>query len=132
MIAKGFISFQDVENIHKKLETDLGNNQAYVDRIYYCPHHPDKGFAGEIPDLKIDCDCRKPKIGLFLQAQQDFNIDLSRSWMIGDSETDMQAGKTAGCKTILVNNTVSHCEIADFQANNLLAAINLILERSKK
>lgn len=132
MIAKGFISFQDVENIHKKLETDLGSNQAYVDRIYYCPHHPDKGFAGEIPDLKIDCDCRKPKIGLFLQAQQDFNIDLSRSWMIGDSETDMQAGKTAGCKTILVNNTVSRCEIADFQANNLLAAINLILERSKK
>ena len=75
-----------------------------MDAIYYCPHHPHKGYEGEIPELKIDCDCRKPKPGMLLKAADDFNIDLTKSWMIGDSENDVLAGKAAGCKTELLKN----------------------------
>ena len=85
------------------METLLGNDGAYIDAIYYCPHHPHKGYEGEVPELKIDCDCRKPKPGLLLKAAKDFNINLEESWMIGDSERDIQAGKNAGCKTALLS-----------------------------
>ena len=80
----------------------LGQEGAYVDGIYYCPHHPHKGYEGEVPELKIECECRKPKPGMLLQAAKDFNIDLEKSWMVGDSDTDIEAGKKAGCQTFLV------------------------------
>ena len=131
MIAKGFVTFEDVENVHKKMETLLGKEHAYLDGIYYCPHHPEKGFEGEIPELKIDCDCRKPKIGMFLKAQKDFNIDLTHSWMIGDREADMKAGKAAGCKTILVNNETLKTEYSDYICSNLAEAVNLIMKGTK-
>ena len=70
--------------------------------IYYCPHHPNSGFEGEIKELKVECDCRKPKPGLLLQAERDLNIDLEKSWMIGDSDSDILAGEAAGCKTIKI------------------------------
>jgi len=130
MIAKGFVTFEDVENVHRKMETLLGKAHAYIDGIYYCPHHPEKGFEGEVPELKIDCNCRKPKIGMFLQAQNDFNINLSKSWMIGDREVDMIAGRVAGCKTILVNNPLK-TDFADHVCLNLLEAINFIMKEAK-
>ena len=74
-----------------------------IDALYYCPHHPDKGFEGEVPELKIVCGCRKPKPGMLLKAAEEFNIDLSSSWMIGDGENDVKAGIAAGCKTVLIN-----------------------------
>ena len=80
------------------METLLGKDGAYIDGIYICPHHPDKGFEGERPEYKFDCDCRKPKPGLLLQAAKDFNIDLSQSIIIGDSSRDVEAGLNAGCK----------------------------------
>jgi D-glycero-D-manno-heptose 1,7-bisphosphate phosphatase len=80
------------------METLLGKEGAYIDGIYICPHHPDKGFEGERPAYKIDCNCRKPKPGLLLQAAKDWNIDLSQSYMIGDSDRDVEAGNAAGCK----------------------------------
>ena len=107
MIAKGFLTFPELEKIHKKMETLLGNERAYLDRIYFCPHHPEKGFAGELPELKVDCDCRKPKPGMLLQAGRDLNIDLSNSWMIGDSLSDIEAGRRAGCNAILLNKDFS-------------------------
>jgi len=64
--------------------------------------HPHKGYEGEVPELKVDCECRKPKPGLLLKAAVDFNIDLANSWMIGDGENDIKAGKAAGCKTALI------------------------------
>ncbi len=97
VIARGEVSVEQLNKIHNKLETLLGLEGAYLDAIYYCPHHPDKGFPGEIPELKIDCDCRKPKPGLLLKAACDFNIDLHQSWMIGDDDRDMEAGRRAGC-----------------------------------
>lgn len=102
VIARGEVSFAQLEQIHNKMETLLGLEGTYVDGIYYCPHHPHSGYAGEIPELKIVCNCRKPKPGMLLQAASDFNIDLSQSWMIGDGENDVKAGLAAGCKTALI------------------------------
>ena len=99
VIARGEVTIDELNDIHNKMETLLGNEGAYLDAIYYCPHHPDKGFEGEVPELKIKCDCRKPGIGLLEKAAADFNIDLTKSWMIGDSETDILCGTNAKCKT---------------------------------
>ena len=107
VIARGEVTIPQLTEIHAKLETLLGEGGAYLDAIYYCPHHPDKGFDGEIPELKIDCQCRKPKPGLLLKAAEDFNIDISSSWMIGDSDSDVKAGQAAGCQTILLNNELT-------------------------
>lgn len=104
VIARGEVTVDQLEDIHNKMETELGLSGAYIDGIYYCPHHPHKGYEGEIAELKIDCDCRKPKPGMLLKAAKDFNIDLEASFMIGDSESDIQAGNAAGCKSILVAN----------------------------
>ena len=102
VIARGEVTWEELNEIHKKMATLLGKDGAYVDAIYVCPHHPDKGFEGERPEYKIDCDCRKPKPGLLLQAAKDFNIDLSQSIMIGDSDRDVEAGEAAGCKAVKV------------------------------
>lgn len=102
VIARGEVSFEELQEIHNKMETLLGEQGAYVDAIYYCPHHPHKGYEGERPELKIECDCRKPKPGMLLQAAKDFNIALEHSWMIGDGENDIAAGKNAGCHTALI------------------------------
>lgn len=102
VIARGEVTVDGLQQIHNKMETILGKEGAYLDGVYYCPHHSDKGFAGEVEELKIVCECRKPKAGLLLKAAKDFNIDLSQSWMIGDSENDVLAGKNAGCKTALI------------------------------
>ena len=104
IIARGEATFEQLNEIHNKMETLLGKSGAYLDAIYYCPHHPDKGFPNEIADLKIDCQCRKPKPGMLMKAAEDFNIDLKESFMIGDSENDVKAGNAAGCKTILLND----------------------------
>ena len=105
VIARGDCTFEELQTIHDKMETLLGKEGAFVDGIYFCPHHPDKGFKGERPEYKIDCDCRKPKAGLLLQAAKDWNIDLSQSYMIGDSDRDVEAGQNAGCKaSILLAN----------------------------
>lgn len=105
VIARGEVTVDGLQQIHNKMETMLGKEGAYLDGVYYCPHHPDKGFAGEVEELKIVCECRKPKAGLLLKAAKDFNIDLSQSWMIGDSENDVLAGRNAGCKTALIGET---------------------------
>lgn len=102
VIARGEVTQAELQEIHNKMETLLGQEGAYLDGIYYCPHHPHKGYEGEIPELKFDCDCRKPKPGMLLQAARDFNIDLGSSWMIGDGHNDIEAGKAAGCKTVLI------------------------------
>lgn len=108
VIARGEVTIEELNNIHNKMETLLGKDGAYVDAIYYCPHHPHKGYEGEITELKIECECRKPKPGLILKAAKDFNIDIASSWMIGDSENDILAGKNAGCKTALISSELKN------------------------
>lgn len=124
MIAKGFTTFEEVEETHRKMETLLGDKGAYVNAIYYCPHHPEKGFKGEVENLKVDCDCRKPKPGMLFKAAKDLNIDLKNSWMIGDSQRDIDAGKNAGCKTI----SIDEIKNSDYSAENLFKAIEIIMK----
>ena len=104
VIARGEVTYTELQEIHNKMETILGKDGAYLDGIYFCPHHPDKGFKGEVKELKINCNCRKPNPGLLLQAASDFNNNLEQSWMIGDGKNDIQAGKNAGCKTVLIGD----------------------------
>lgn len=120
VIARGEVTWEELNEIHKKMATLLGKEGAYVDGIYICPHHPDKGFEGERPEYKIDCDCRKPKPGLLLQAAKDFNIDLSESYMIGDSHRDVEAGENAGVKKSI--RVAENCEYS------LVNKIRYILE----
>lgn len=126
VIARGEVSFEELEEIHNKMETLLGKEGAYLDAIYYCPHHPHKGYEGERPELKIDCDCRKPKPGMLLKAAADFNIALSKSWIVGDGENDVKAGLNAGCRTALIGQgkgnigqNVSEKTLLEFVKNDL-------------
>jgi len=91
-----------IKKIHNKLETLLGREGAYLNDIYFCPHHPDKGYPEENPDFKIDCNCRKPKTGMISKAVEEYNVDIGSSWFIGDRTADIQTGNNAGMKTILV------------------------------
>jgi D-glycero-D-manno-heptose 1,7-bisphosphate phosphatase len=104
VIARGEASLDDLEEIHNKLETDLGRGGAYLDDIFFCPHHPDKGFPGERSEYKIECECRKPKAGLFFRAAEKYNIDLPRSYMIGDDRRDMEAALAAGCRPAFISS----------------------------
>ncbi len=104
VIARGEVTWDELNEIHNKMETLLGQNGAYLDGIYVCPHHPHRGYEGEIEELKIDCSCRKPKPGMLILASEKYNIDFKESWMIGDSENDILAGKAVGCKTVLLGN----------------------------
>ena len=102
VIARGEVTIEQLLTFHNKIETLLGKDGVYYDDLFYCPHHPDSGFDGEIKELKIDCDCRKPKIGLILKAKERYNIDLEHSYFVGDSTMDIQTGINAGIKTVLV------------------------------
>ena len=126
VIARGEVTVPELNEIHNKLETLLGNDGAYIDGLYYCPHHPDKGFEGEIPELKFECDCRKPKPGMLIKASEDLNIDLGSSWMIGDGKNDVEAGRNAGCKTIYIGTDDS--VEADFKTDTLKNAVRIILD----
>lgn len=118
VIARGEVTYEELNLIHDKMETLLGNEGAYLDAIYYCPHHPHSGYEGEIPELKYDCDCRKPKPGMLLKAAKDYNIDLSQSYMVGDSENDVEAGNAAGCKSVLLGSECS--TLKEFVENNVV------------
>ena len=136
VIAKGFCMESDVQAVHNKLETLLGREHAFVDRIYYCPHHPEKGFAGERADLKIDCSCRKPKPGMLLQAARDLNIDLAQSWFIGDTTTDLQTAQNAGVRAVLVRTgyagkDAKYAAQPDYSFDTLGEAVNFILAQNK-
>lgn len=113
VIARGEVTVDELETIHKKLETELGYSGAYIDALYYCPHHPHKGYEGEVPELKIDCDCRKPKPGLILRAAEKYNISLEDSYMIGDSDSDAIAGVAAGCQVIKIDTDQSILDVIE-------------------
>lgn len=136
VIARGECSFETMEEINAKLETELGKKGAYLDDIFYCPHHPDKGFPGEIPELKTDCDCRKPKTGLLVRAAEKYNIDLHSSYVVGDMTMDIQCGKNGGTGTVLVETGMGgrdgkYDAKPDFYARDLGEAVDLILNNKR-
>jgi D,D-heptose 1,7-bisphosphate phosphatase len=102
VVARGECSEDELREIHKKMEWMVGWMGGFFDGIYFCPHHPVSGFEGEVSGLKIECSCRKPGIALFEKAVADFNIDISKSWFIGDSTVDYQAALAIGLRFILV------------------------------
>lgn len=134
VIARGECSVETLNEIHKKMKTLLGKEGAFVDDILYCPHHPDKGFEGEVVELKIDCDCRKPKTGMLKEAAERWNIDLNNSWVIGDGTIDIKMANNAGCKSVLVKTGVAGEDkkfpdaVADFIEDDLLSAVRRILK----
>jgi histidinol-phosphate phosphatase family protein len=118
--------------IHAKLETALGVKGAYLDAIYYCPHHPDRGFVGEIAELKRHCDCRKPGTQMISEAARSLNIDLDQSWMVGDSTADIAMAERAGLRSILVATGEGGLDgkwpaEPTLRAANLMEAVNSIL-----
>lgn len=125
VVARGEVSFEEADRMMDKIETLLGESGAYIDDRFYCPHHPDSGFEGEIPELKIECSCRKPKPGLLFQAAFKYNIDLAASYMIGDSWRDTEAGKNAGCQSYLLNDHKGN----DYDYEDLLACVKDILHQ---
>ena len=133
VIARGECSFEELHNIHNKLKTLLGEKGAFVDDIFYCPHHPDKGFEGEVPELKFDCECRKPKTGMIDEAVKKYNIDLSKSYMVGDSTMDLETARNAGIKSVLVDtgfagNDGKYDRSCDIEAKNLFDAVEKIIK----
>lgn len=97
-VARGYFDLSAVERLHRHLEEELARAGARIDAFYLCPHHPEEGVG----DYRIDCDCRKGRPGMLLQAARDHDIDLSSSFMIGDKLSDIEAGKAAGCRSLLV------------------------------
>jgi D,D-heptose 1,7-bisphosphate phosphatase len=102
VVARGEVNEAELVAIHATLDLQLGKDRAYLDRLYFCPHHPHKGYEGEVSHLKIDCDCRKPNTGMIDRAVSDLLIARRLSWMVGDTTSDIRAGALGGLRTILV------------------------------
>jgi D,D-heptose 1,7-bisphosphate phosphatase len=132
-VARGFFTIDDVEKMHGAIQQQLSQHNIQFDAMYYCPHHPD----GKIQKYKIECDCRKPKPGLILQATSEHGIDLSNSWMIGDILNDVEAGNAAGCKAILLDNgnetewILNEIRTPAFTVNNWKKIATTILSNEK-
>ena len=107
IIARNLCTLEELDDIHKKLETLLGNKGAFINALYFCPHHPDAGFPEERKEYKIKCDCRKPEAGMFISASKEWNINLDESYMIGDHQRDIDAGNNAGLKESFLIETNS-------------------------
>lgn len=130
VIARNLCTLEELERIHAQLETELGRYGTYVDAIRYCPHHPDRGYPGERAKYKIVCDCRKPSTGLIDKCVEEFHIDLSKSYMIGDTTTDIRTGKNAGIRTILVKTGLAggdgkYGDMPNMIAENILDAVRM-------
>lgn len=130
-VARNLCTEEGLRTIHNKMETELGKQRAKLDAIYYCPHHPDKGYEGENPFYKIECECRKPKPGMLLDAARDFHISLKDSYLIGDTDRDREAGKRAGCTTIGVRTGKASSDFkadADYMFENVWEAARFIVD----
>jgi D-glycero-D-manno-heptose 1,7-bisphosphate phosphatase len=133
-VARGLFTEKDLVPIHTKLERELEREGAWIDRIYYCPHHPTEGK----PPYNVVCSCRKPETGMLRQAAQEFGLDLRRSFVVGDRIVDIQAGRAAGATTILVMtgygpHALDECRengvIPDFIAANITDATRIITQK---
>lgn len=137
VIAKGWCSEAELQRMHNKLETLLGQEHAFLDRIYFCPHHPDGGFEGERKELKVHCNCRKPGIGMIQRAIAELNIDVKQSWLIGDTTTDLQTAKNAGLKSILVRTghggrDAKHSARPDHSCDSIAEAVDFIIRQNSE
>jgi histidinol-phosphate phosphatase family protein len=133
VVARGDVSFAGLDRIHARLESQLGTGGAFIDGLYICPHHPDKGFPGEVAELKGPCSCRKPEPGLIDEACRDLSIGRQDSWMVGDTTSDVEAGRRAGVRTVLLRTghagaDAKHAVRPDYIAPDLADAVEWILD----
>jgi D-glycero-D-manno-heptose 1,7-bisphosphate phosphatase len=129
-VAKGKCDFAFLETLEQRLRWELARQGAHLDALYYCFHHP----QAQVESLRLSCDCRKPKPGLLLQAARDLDIDLARSFMVGDLPTDVAAGRAAGCRTVLVSDADDppvDGQHPHFVAVDLAGAVQVIAERRR-
>lgn len=136
VLARGEASAADLTRVHARLESELGRDGAFLDAIYFCPHHPDKGFAGEVPELKQACQCRKPATGMVEAAARELNIDLSQSWMVGDSTADIAMARAAGLRSILVatgegGRDRKYQAAPDLHARSIVEAVDLLISNAR-
>jgi len=136
-IARGACTEAALEQIHDKLEALLEKEGAYLDAIYYCPHHPDRGSPGERPELKIKCDCRKPGTAMIERAASDFSIRMEDSWLIGDTTVDLQTAQNAGIRSILVRTGYGGQDgrwpaRPDFEFGDVREAVEFVLETRER
>ena len=135
VVARNLCGIEDVKSIHNKLETLLGRDHAFLNDIYFCPHHPDGGYPEENVAFKIICDCRKPNTGMINRAVEEYNIDIKSSWLIGDTTMDIQTGVNAGMQTILLLKTGKGGRDGKFSASpdfifdDLKGAVDFILQK---
>ena len=133
-VARGIVTEKVLGEIHNRLKQLLTEKGVFLDRIYYCPYHPD----GVIPKYHKESDCRKPNPGMLLRAADEMDIDLSRSWCIGNSSRDIEAGLRAGCKTILIDLPSHQKQLRpdqprpDYRAVNIKEAINIIKKHHRR
>ncbi len=126
--AKGKTTLDNIKEIHQKLQAEIENHGIRITEYYYCYHHPE----GIVPGYSGICECRKPKHFFIDKAKNDYDLSLPESWMVGDQDSDIECGKNAGAKTIMILNEHSGKKrgnsIPDYLANNLSEAVNLILK----
>jgi D-glycero-D-manno-heptose 1,7-bisphosphate phosphatase len=132
-VARGYFSEDMIQTVHAEMTNELARRGARIDAVYYCAHHPS---VGELP-YRFDCDCRKPKPGLITRATRDFNIDLARSWMVGDRYSDVELARNAGLQSMFVmsgygrgeweHQRASWTEQPDLVAEDLLEAVTRIV-----
>ena len=134
-IARGFLTEEILGRLHGKMESELAHRGARIDRIYFCPHHPEIGE----PPYKVDCDCRKPKSGLILQAATEMDVNLKKSYVVGDRYRDMEMGQAVGATGVLVltgfgreealTPPANRLQQPEHVAENLVEAVRWILNR---
>lgn len=133
-VARGHLNEADLACVHAKLRDELSRSESSLDAIYYCPHHPSEG----IPPYDVSCECRKPKPGMLLRGAREFNLDLQRCFVVGDSTVDMQAGNAVGATTILVQTgygkkALTACREKNipisFVAESIVEAVDFIWEQ---
>lgn len=134
VVARNLCTIESLEEIHRCMETRLAEGGVYIDDVYYCPHHPDRGYSEENSAFKIACRCRKPGTLLLEKAAATYNIDLGSSYFIGDSTVDVQTGKAAGTRTILLatgmgGGDAKYDVTPDHLESSLLDAVGWVLQR---
>lgn len=126
-IAKGKCDAATMNAIREKMKFLLKEEGVILDGIYYCLHHPDS----VVPELKVGCECRKPKPGLLIQGAAEHQVDLKSSYMVGDHEKDMKAGQRAGCTTIYVGKSAGESPQSNHAANDLPSAVAFLRKERK-
>ena len=114
---------QDLESIHQKMTDLLKKENAFIDDIFYCPHHPE----AKVEKFRKNCTCRKPLPGMIIKAAMNHEIDLNQSYCVGDEERDIEAGKNAGCRTILLTEQTDVVSKADYNVTDLKKAVEIVL-----